>query len=90
MPGFPGITTGLIDNQQSSSDNYRNENPANNPISSMVPNGWFIGAALGIPGAAAGIGEATVYSLPGYIQQMVEDMLNNENDDDEDDDEEKK
>ncbi len=67
-----GITGGVIDNQQSSIDHYRNENYANNPLSSIDPNGWFVGGSLsGLPvGAGTGYGEATVVSLQGVIETV--------------------
>ena len=71
--GHPyGITVGVIDNQQSSIDHYRNENYANNPLSSIDPNGWFFGLSAGpLPvGAGTGYGEARVVSLQGVIQTV--------------------
>ena len=69
--GPVGITTGVIDNQQSSIDHYLNENDANNPLSSMDPNGWFFGVSMGFPvGAGTGYGEAEVVSLKGVIQTV--------------------
>ena len=83
-----GFTTGRIDNQQSSIDHYRNENTANNPLSSMDSNGWFGGISFGLPiGGGTGYGEAEVWSFRGVIQQMVGDWLNNENADDEEEEE---
>ncbi len=65
------ITGGAIDNQQSSVDHYLNENDAKNPLSSMDPNGWFVGASLGLPvGAGTGYGEAEVWSIQGVIQRV--------------------
>ena len=66
-----GLTFGIIDNQQSSIDHYRNENPTNNPLSSIDPNGIFGGASLGLyGGAGGGYGEARVVSLQRAIQTV--------------------
>ena len=57
------FTFGAIDNQESSLDHYRNNNPSNNPFLSMNPNGWFFGIG-GSPlpaGAATGHGRAEVW-----------------------------
>ena len=57
------LTFGAIDNQESSLDHYRNNNPTKNPFSSMNPNGWFFGGGGGMPfGFGTGHGEAQVWS----------------------------
>ena len=67
-----GFTAGVIDNQQSSFDHYRNENAGNIPLLSMDPNGWFFGITTSplIMGAGTGYGEAEVVSLQGVIQTV--------------------
>ena len=85
--GVPfSLTAGAIDNQQSSIDHYRNENDANNPLSSMDPNGWFGGVSFGpLPaGAGAGYGEARVVSLQGVIQR-VNSWFDGDDEDEEED-----
>ncbi len=69
--GLVSITGGAIDNQQSSVDHYQNENEANNPLSSINPNGGFGGVGLGTPGAGTGYGEARVVSVQGAIETIM-------------------
>ncbi len=80
------FTAGVIDNQQSSIDHYRNENGSNNPLLSIDPNGWFGGVSFGpLPaGAGAGYGEARVVSLQGVIQR-VNSWFDGDDEDEEED-----
>ena len=86
IPIIPlSFTAGVIDNQQSSIDHYRNENGSNNPLLSIDPNGVYIGVSLGLPvGAGTGYGGARVVSLQGAIQ-TVKSWFDGEEEEEEED-----